>query len=372
MTATSSSVELLGPSLGPEDEVRAWVVWAREFARDVVRPVGQALDKMDAAEVAAPGSLMVALLEQAHREGFSRLGAPSCLGGFDLGLGDECLVVEELATADAAIASLLLASPVPFAWAAACGAPSLDEAVAIPYFSGERADWIGCCAPAGAAGRILAHADGDGWSLTGETGALTGGAIATHALVRCLAGDGPAGGTALLPLDAPGVSRRPVPSGAGLRALCRAHVALDGVRIPVDHIAVGDDPERAGARAARARAASGIVTLGIGRAAYEGAARWARETMWTGRSGAGGEHLRPELFRMFTLLETARALARAAYVSADHARAAHDFAAEAATDVTEAVARLCAVDATPLGVPFLDGSSFDPDKLLRDAQAAHP
>jgi branched-chain amino acid transport system substrate-binding protein len=38
----------------------------------------------------------------------------------------------------------------------------------------------------------------------------------------------------------------------------------------------------------------------------------------------------------------------------------------------KSVARLCARDATPLGVPFLDGTRFDPDKLLRDAQAAHP
>lgn len=369
MAPTSPSLELLGPDLGPEDDARAWRAWAREFARDVVRPVGDALDRMDAAEVPAPGSPLTALLEQAHREGFTRLGAPPRFGGFDLRLEDECLVVEELAMADAAIAGLLLASPRPFAWAATCGSAALADEFAAPYFSGARTDWIGCSAPPRPIEGIQARRDGDGWSLSGETGALIGGGIATHALVPCLIGDGPGRGTALVALGASGVTRRPVAGGAGLRALCRAQLVLRGVRLEAGQVIVADGLEWA--RAAHAQAVSGMLTLGIGRAAYEGAVRWAREALWAGGPGHAGEQVRPELYRMFTLLESARALARAAFLSADHARAAHAFAAEAAADVTAAVARLCGGDATPSGVPFLDGSTFSPDKLLRDARAAH-
>jgi hypothetical protein len=106
--------------------------------------------------------------------------------------------------------------------------------------------------------------------------------------------------------------------------------------------------------------------------------------MWARRPALAGEQVHRHLLRMLGLLESAGAPARAAYLApgqaavpdtaslVDHARDARALAAAAAAEVTAAVARLCAADATPLGVPFLDGTRFDPDKLLRDAQAAYP
>jgi alkylation response protein AidB-like acyl-CoA dehydrogenase len=383
MAVTSSPVEPLRSDPGPASGGGQWSTQAREFARIAVRPIGQALDRMSAAEVAAPGSPLVALLEQAHREGFTRLGVPRRLGGLGLSRDEECRVIEELAAADAAIASLLLASPVPFAWAAAAGSRELAAGLAEPYFSGRRTEWIGCWGAAEPAGRLRARRDADSWLLSGDTPPLPGAGIATHALLSCVAGEGSDRAVALVPLDARGISRRRASHGPGLRALCRAHLVLDAVRLPVDHVEQAPDACRP-APAGSARAAGGIVALAVGRAAYEGAARWAHEAMWARRPAPAGEQVHRHLLRMLGLLESAGAPARAAYLApgqaavpdtaslVDHARDARALAAAAAAEVTAAVARLCAADATPLGVPFLDGTRFDPDKLLRDAQAAYP
>jgi alkylation response protein AidB-like acyl-CoA dehydrogenase len=383
MAVTSSPEQLLRRDPGPAGAGRQWSSQAREFARVAVRPIGQALDRMSAAEVAAPGSPLVALLEQAHREGLTRLGVPHHLGGLGLSRDEECQVIEELAAADAAIASLLLASPVPFAWAAAAGSRRLAAEISDPYFTGRRTDWIGCWGAAGPDGRLRARRDRDAWLLSGDTPPLAGAGIATHALLSCVAGEGSQRAVALVPLGARGISRRRVSHGPGLRALCRARLVLDAVRVPLDHLQQAPDAWRP-VPAGSARAAGGIVALAVGRAAYEGAARWAHEAMWAGGPTLAGEQVHRHLLRMLGLLESAGAPARAAYLESgpaaapdipariDHVGNARALAAAAAAEVAAAVARLCAADATPLGVPFLDGTRFDPDKLLRDAQAAYP
>jgi acyl-CoA dehydrogenase len=380
MHLTRASVDLLGPDIGREDDARDWRGRAREFARDVVLPIGAALDAMDPHEVGAPGSPIRDLLAQAQREGFTRLGAPPHLGGLAASGADELLVLEELATADAALAALLVVAPAPFRWAGALGAPSLVADVALPYLAVARTDWIGCCALDGPSAAVRATPTRAGWRLAGETAAVPGAAVATHALVACAVDGRSSPGLALVPLDADGVQRLPVRDAIGLRALCRARIVPDRVHTRIDHVV----PVARGTSAAHAQAAGAVVALGIGRAAYEGTLRWAREGMWAGRPACADGAPLPHLHRMYRLLDATRTLVRSTYPPQDalrlaadddgfarHARAAEAFATEAAFEVAEAAARLCRADATPQGVPFLDGSAFDPDKLLRDARAAH-
>jgi acyl-CoA dehydrogenase len=82
-------------------EARTWQVRAREFAEEVIQPLGQALDRMDAQAAVAPGSPVYDLLAQAHREGYTRLTDSPQRGGIGLSHGAEYLVLEELARADA-------------------------------------------------------------------------------------------------------------------------------------------------------------------------------------------------------------------------------------------------------------------------------
>src|SRR5579863_8665533 len=158
-----------GASLERKAEARVWLARAREFADEVVRPLGRILDRMDAQSAVAVDSPVRDFLVQAHREGYTRLGDSPQRGGVGLSPAAEYLVLEELAAADAGLAVLLLASPIPFRWAGAASFGPLARDMSLPYFRGERRDWIGCAAVAERA-RCQAIPDSGGWLLSGRTG----------------------------------------------------------------------------------------------------------------------------------------------------------------------------------------------------------
>lgn len=331
--------------------------WAREFAAEAVGPAGHVLDRMDSHEAVAPGSPVFDLMAQAHREGFTRRSLPRSA---------EYTMLEELAAADAGLAAVLITSPQPFRWIGVEPRP----------------EWIGCCAPGrGSGSRVRAVRHGGGWLLTGSTSAwVTGAAYATHALVVC-ALDGSTQSLAFVPLDRPGVRRGPPLDLLGLRAQGRARIVLDGVRLLPEELAVARPGEVDGIRAL-AHAAAAVIAVGIARAAYEGTVRLAHEDVCDGRVLVEHDDVRRRLMRMAVLLEAARSIAGAVYVetggrvdsgeapSVQHAAAAHAFATEAAYEIVDCAMVLCGGRADAAGaVEYLDGSTFHPQKLLRDAQS---
>ena len=365
-------------------EARMWHARAREFAGEVVKPLGQVLDRMDPRAAIAFGSPVYDYLAQAHREGYTRLRDSPQRGGIGLAHAAEYLVLEEIAAADAGLAVLAIAAPQPFRWAGAVGFGRLARDLSLPYFRGERLDWCGCHGAADHAELRATSAPG-GWLLSGRTALVPGAAIATHAALACAteagASDGPA--LAIVPLDRPGVSRGPASDQLGLRTQAQARLVFDGVQLLHDELFVPPraGPGLVGLACTVENVAQAIAAVGIGRAAYEGALRLAGEHVHEGRLLAEHGHVRRRLFRLFTLLEAARALTRAAHLAAgdgstpgdgplQHATAAHAFATEVATEIVEGAIDLCSRRADACGViEYLDGSTFDPEKLLRDARS---
>jgi alkylation response protein AidB-like acyl-CoA dehydrogenase len=294
-------------------EARTWQARAREFAEEVIQPMGHVLDLMDTQAAVAPGSPVYDLLAQAHREGYTRLTDSPQRGGIGLSHGAEYLVLEELATADAGLAALLITVPLPFRWAGAASFGSLARSLSLPYFRLERLDWSGCYAAAGHAG-VWAAPFAGGWLLSGSTGPVPGAATATHAAIACTIDAGARGGQALaiVPLDRPGMSRGPASDQPGMRTEARARLALDGVRVSSDELII--PPRKSaglvGTACALGHVTNAIAAVGLGRAAFEGAHRVVREGL---DSSAVTEHEQAErrLFRLFTLLEAARAKAPA-------------------------------------------------------------
>jgi alkylation response protein AidB-like acyl-CoA dehydrogenase len=359
MTASKPSVGSPELHREPIDGVEVRQAWAREFAREAVGPVGHVLDRMDSHEAAAPGSPVFDLLAQAQREGFTRLG--------ELGLSRmaEYVVLEELASADAGLAEVLIAAPLPFRWAGIAARP----------------DWIGCSAPgSGSGSRVGACRDGDGWLLTGSTSAwVTGATYATHALLVCSLEGRHA--LAFVGLDRPGARRGPPLDLLGLRAQGRARIVLDGVRIDAHELAPARRGEVEGMRAL-AHASAAVVAVGIARAAYDGTLRLAHEDVFDDRVLVEHDDVRRRLMRMVVLLEAARSIAGAVFVdtgeridageapSVQQAAAAHAFATEATSEIVDCAMVLCGGRSDAAGaVEYLDGSAFHPQKLLRDAQS---
>ena len=363
-------------------EARQWLARAQEFSDEVVRPLGRVLDRMDAQSAIAAGSPVRDFLAQAHREGYTRLTDAPHRGGIGLSAGAEYLVLEELATADAGLAVLLLAAPLPFRWAGTVSLGPLDREVSIPYFRGERIDWIGANAVTDGA-RFRATPAAGGWRVSGRADAVPGGAIATHAAIACTTEGEAPGRTALaiVPLDRHGASRGPVVDQLGLRTQARARLVLDGLRISSDELLAAPCAAQVDTAAALAHVVAAIAAVGIGRAAYEGALRLARERVHRGTLLAEYGNDRRHLFRLFALLEAARALTRSAHLRASagpdrdeaplsHAVAARAFALEAALEIVDAAMELCARRADARGVVrYLDGTTFQPEKLLRDVRS---
>jgi alkylation response protein AidB-like acyl-CoA dehydrogenase len=381
------------PTVGPPElkrelmeEAHEWRARAREFAHELVRPVGQVLDRMDSQAAVAPGSPVFDFMAQAQREGFTRLTDSHELGGLGLSRVSEYLVLEELATADAGLAAALIAAPLPFRWARAVGGQQLIDDLARPYFSLERTDWSGCCAAGGPTSRLRATRSGDGWVIGGSTSPwVTAAATATHAVLACAVDDGVryTHGLAVIPLDRDGVARGAPLDLLGLRTQSRARLALQGVRLSSDELLLSPRPQLnlVGAARAMAHVATAIVAVGIGRAAYEGTLRLAREHEEDGRALVEHPDVRRRLLRMFTLLDAARSLTRAVHLytasrvdaregcSIQHAAAAHAFATEGALEIVDTAMSLCRGRGDEGGrVQYLDGSTFHPEKLLRDAQ----
>ena len=361
MTASTPSVGSPELDLEQTDGAPACQAWAREFAEEVVGPVGQVLDRMDSRAAAAPESPVFDFLAQAHREGFTRLTEPREQGGLGLSRMAEYVVLEELASADAGLAAVLIASPLPFRWAGVAPRP----------------EWIGCCA---AESRVRALRDGDGWLLTGSTSSwVTGAAYATHALLGCSLDDGQA--LAVVSLDLPGARRGPPLDLLGRRAQGRARIVLDGVRVATDRMVSVHAGELEGIRAL-AHASAAVAAVGIARAAYDGTLRLAQEDVFDGRVLVEHDDVRRRLMRMLVLLEAARSIAGSVFVetgerveagethSVQHAAAAHAFATQATSEIVDCAMVLCGgrADASG-GVEYLDGSRFHPQKLLRDAQS---
>ena len=342
-----------------------------------MRPVGRVLDRMDAVAATAAGSPLFDFLAQAHREGFTRLTDPPGGGGLGLSRAAEYMVLEELATADAGLAAVLMAAPQPYRWAANAGGGRLVAELSRPWFELQRIDWSGCL---GTRGSVRAVRSGDGWQLVGSSSSWVSGlACATHALLACAVDDelGYRHGLAVVALDRPGVVRGSVVDLLGLRTQARARVVLDGVHIAHDELLQG----QVGAARAMAHIAEAIMAVGVGRAAYEGSLRLARD--YTDERGSPSERelARRRLPRMLALLEAARSLTRGVHIhtggrldagfdcSTRHAAGAQAYAAGAALEIVDAAMEICGGRADASGaVEYPDGSTFHPEKLLRDAQ----
>jgi len=317
---------------------------------------------------------------------------------------EQCLVLEELAAGDAGLAASLLIAPMAFQYAANFGSPQVVADIAMPFFGGDRPDWQGCFAITDTnhgsdmmaahlsattvrGGDLSARRNGRGWVLDGQKSAwVSCASTATHALVCCAldAEDLARSGIAIVPLDLDGVSRAAPVEKLGVRPMNQAQLTFTDVRIPADYMIVGADTYAPVMRVTQvlASASFALLALGIGRAAYEGATRFAGERVQGGKLLREHQAVQLRLFRMFSLLEAARSLARTVYAynygaignrltgSLAHSCASKVFVTDATFEICDLAVQICgARGMLRNGVQFADGTSFYPEKLLRDAKA---
>ncbi|MGA3084059.1 MAG: acyl-CoA dehydrogenase family protein [Thermodesulfobacteriota bacterium] len=377
------------------DEQTALRDTIRKFGSEVMRPAGEKLDKLaDPSDVIAKGSALWDVFRKYHELGFHRRGIPKALGGMmeDMDPVSNLLIGEEMGYADAGLAISMGACGMPFAYAALFPHPKLQE-LARAYAEDTKGELIGCWA-------ITEPDHGGDWSLGGEDpkcgpsvkGILKGdeyivngqkaawvsnGTIATHAVfhVGLQPEKGMMGqGLAIIPLDLPGITRGKPLDKIGQRPLNQGEIFFDEVKIPKDYMVITPDMgmmEGMGEYIlAGANGGMGVTFAGLAKAAYDEAFKYANERIQGGVPIIQHQNIQLKIFKMFTLVEAARAATRRMALynavnmppSATHAVACKCFSTETAFQVASEAIQIFGGNGLSREYPI--------EKMFRDARAA--
>ena len=364
-----------------------------QFAKNILRPIGQELDRMSAADVIAPGSPYWTVMAEAAKLGLD----PDLLGQFEPAVANrlESMIGEEMGWGDAGLAVSLTVNSFPLEMAKAVGNQELidlatgkigcwmithpDKGTDVGAFDMQR-EW----APGqqGNKGSMLAKVGADEIVINGQCSAwVSNGAVAQVALCYLSAdyGDGyfdangrPNGVTAIVPLDLPGVSRGKPLDKIGQRALPQGEVYFDNVRIP-RRFAVAEKDEYYGNVASAwsfAGTHMGQVFTGVARAAFEMALHYCHERKQGGQPLINHQLTRYRLGDMMRRVELCRAVARRSLAYARLSPSGHPWAtASGKVTVTEEAEKVVA-EAFRLFGGNGTTREYPIEKLVRDVRAA--
>jgi alkylation response protein AidB-like acyl-CoA dehydrogenase len=371
------------------------------FAKEVIRPASIALDKLaDPEDVIREGSVYWDVFRKHYEQGRHLAAFPEELGGANLRGLESHIVSEEMGWGAADFAIGLAASGSPYSMglmaATMLGKQRLMDDVVLPYVHDKEAKYVGCWAitePQHGSDCAMAfmpeyasdpktsfdtHArrDGDDWLISGAKSAwVSNGTVATHAMLHFAIdrskGMG-ASGIAVVPLDLPGVSKGKPLNKLGQRALNQGEVYFDEVRIPNDYVVVETEmyPMVGDMILAGANSGMSATFTGVARAAYEEAMAYCKQRVQGGKPICEHQLIQRKLFDMFTKVEAARYLSRAATIYnsvtmppvSRYSVAAKVFCTEVAFEV--------ASDAVQLLGGYGLSKEFLVEKLFRDARAS--
>lgn len=376
------------------DEQKAMVATARKFAMEVLRPAGIALDKLGPEEVVRNDSVLWGVYKKYHELGFHKLIIPKALGGLEIDPLSWTLTIEQLAYGDAGLCESLACSIVPFLLSAAFGGPGLQNYVR-DYCNDKTGKMVGCFAftepdhgsdwvlaaqPGMAdpkfAPSVRAVRKGSEYVITGQKSAfISNGPIATHALLilNLDTSKGMRGtGIAFLPLDLPGISRGKPLDKLGLRSYPQGALIFDEVKIPENMMMIANPEDGFKTQQWILTPAGELlssINTGLAQAAFDEALNYAKVRIQGGKPIINHQSIGLKLFKMFSMIESARAYARRVALynaanppgSAMHAQSSKVYCTEAAFKVTSEAMQI-------LGAYGLS-KEYPVEKMFRDARA---
>jgi alkylation response protein AidB-like acyl-CoA dehydrogenase len=358
---------------------------AHRFAADELRPVSAHIDEMSAEEAIAPESPLWKVLEKGAGLGLS-VKAMVDLEPLER---ERILLIaaEELAWGDGGLSGMILVSQMP-------GIFSLlaDNLEMVDYCDGKLGCWgitepdhgsdsldpDGSIAAAeGNYGRpnCVARIEGEKIIVNGQKSAwVSSGTVAEVCALYChIEEDGKTrpGISLIVPLDAPGVSKGKPLEKIGMRALNQGEIYFDNVEVPISHMLAGPDNYCDFVRRtlANANVHVGNTAVGLARAAYEHAHRYAHERKQGGLPIIRHQNVQYRLFHMFRKVEAARALVRrAATYNATAPEAALQGSIAAKITATQTAFEVASDALQIFGGNGLS-KEYPMEKLLRDSRA---
>jgi acyl-CoA dehydrogenase len=385
-----SSIDLELELTDVEREIRDTV---HRFADEVMRPLGQQIDRLhDPEEAVAAGSPLWDAFDQ-----YDALGIES-FQEQDSDLTPEqmariqAIICEEKGWGDAGLALTLGSRGGGFVagFAAASGNAELIERYTTP---GNRE--IGCWAitepdhgsdtlamtephfndPAVRA-NCLAKRDGDDFIIRGQKSSwVSNGPIATVAALYCtIEGDRgfQGGGIAVVPLDLPGISKGKPLDKIGQRALCQGEIFFDEVRIPRQFMVVDQEgyADQLHSTLTQMNSFMGVTFSGVARSAFDLARAYAHQRVQGGKPIFEHQSVKLRLFDMYRKVETASTYARKVSIFNNATAEGKLHYAIAAKTYCTRVAFEVASDAIQMFGGNGLSREYPVEKIMRDARAS--
>jgi alkylation response protein AidB-like acyl-CoA dehydrogenase len=357
----------------------------RRFARDILRPAGEELDRLSPEEVIAPESRLWSVLTHAQELGLSALALTE-LEPLEAARIMR-IATEELAWGDGGLAGMTLVSQMPVLYSLLAGNTEMAQycdgkmgcwGITEPDHGSDMLDSEAANAGTEQYGRpnCVARIEGDKIIVNGQKAAWVSGATVAEvcALYCHIEEDGQTrpGISLIVPLDAKGVTRGKPLEKMGLRSLNQGELYFDNVEVPLNHMLAGPDNyhEHVYHTLTEANAHVGNIAVGVARAAYEHALAYAHERKQGGQPIIRHQSVKRRLFEMFRKLEAARALAnRVIDYNAVAAKPAFQGSIASKTFCTQAAFEIASDALQIFGGNGLT-TEYPMEKLLRDARAS--
>lgn len=387
------AVGLTGFETPLTEEERAIQQTVHQFAKNVLRPIGQELDKMSAADVCAPGSPFWSVFQEAAKLGLD----PALFSQFepDVAVRLESLIGEEMGWGDAGLGTSLAVAGFPLQMAMAAGNQELVELCAgkigcwmithpdkgsdIMVYDMKR-EWpqgqVGnkgsVCAKVGAS-EIVINGQCSAWVSNGAVAQVALGYIAADYGDGYFDADGrPHGVAVIIPLDLPGVSRGKPLDKIGQRALPQGEIYFDNVKVPLRFAIALKDQYYGNQSSAWSYAGTHMSQMftGVARSAFEMALQYCHERKQGGQLLIDHQLTRYRLGDMMRRVELARGVARRSLAYARLSPQTHPYAtASAKVTVTEECMKV-ASEALQLFGGAGTSREYPIEKIFRDARSA--
>lgn len=361
------------PSTLPCDSAALWTAYVdaafvqdvRDYTKRVIAPEADRIDREDI--------YPVEIMRDLARNGYSTVALEPELGGRGLSYSHAVALCEEVGAASAAVGVSLITIFQAQTMLRTFGADSLKKRYLPAIAEGMLCSYALTEANHGSDIRKLdtkAWRDGDEWVVKGEKHFITSGSAAEFFIILAETEKGVS--VFAVPRDAKGVSSYEGPNSAtfGLRNGPHMNIVFDNVRLPADHM-VGEEGK--GVRQAvvvlnHSRTLAGAISIGVARAAFEGALCFARDRVAFDQRVLEFQGIQWYLADMLTEIDAARLLIyRAADALNNHDQIAR-WGSEAklkagmvATAVATQAAQICGAYGIMENAPF--------GRYLRDAKA---
>lgn len=350
------------------DEQLALQETARRFAQTEMAP--------NAAHFDQTGEFPDKIIKKAWETGLLNEAIPEEYGGLGLGTLDSCIMTEELGAGCAGMTTSMMVNTLGQAPILVAGSKAQIEKHIVPFIKEFRYGAFALTEPSSGSDagtmKTVAKKVGDKYILNGRKCFITNGGVAD--LFTVFASLDPSKGSKaivalIVPADTPGVSAGKKEDKMGQRASNTTDVIFEDAEIPAENL-IGKEGEgfvTAMKTLELTRPMIGALAIGVARAAFEHAVRYAKERHAFGTPIASFQAIQFMLADMAKDIEAARLLTWQAAWMIDQGMDATKYSSFAKCFASDAAMRIT-TDAVQIFGGYGYSKEYPVEKLMRDAK----